>query len=355
MSIPFRPTSQSLQNTAIWMKRICRVAAGLGPMNGLGAFCPFRRVSPPLLVLPLVAMFAPMSASAQDIRLGDGISRYSNQALSTFGLVAIPNDSANGLSLKSKSNDDERYFSFQLGGGFRVHENTPIYLEGYLGYQRYDPTLVLSRPSGDLVVPVRWNGAAATGGIGYDWKLTDHWSLRPIVNVSLGHIVSDAAILGSLLPGITDTDEDFLIDGGMTSGGLGGSLLLNYKKRSEAMDVDIRVRHTHLELFSILSSAHLNARASAISTSVWSRIRVPIRGWNWQNRPVRSVWEASFTRYSGDQGRALDLDWLGKVGAGLEVDLSGTDVSIVSRGRVTLNYLFGEEYDGVAFGLGISF
>ncbi len=307
------------------------------------------------LVFFLVVVLLPLQTSAQDFRLGDGVSRFPNQALATFGLVAIPNDSANGLSLRNKSNDANEYFSFQLGGGFRLHEETPIYTEGYLGYQRYNPILIVSRPSGDMIVPVRWNGAAATGGIGYDWKLTNHWSLRPIMNASIGHIVSDAAILGNLLPGTPDADEGFLVDGGMSTGGLGGSLLLNYKKRSAAMDVDIRIRHTHLELTSIFGSANLNARASAISSSIWSRVRIPVRGLKWQNRPIRSVWEASITRYSGDQGKTLDIEWLGKVGAGLELELTGTEIGIVSRGRLTFNYLFGEEYDGVSIGLGISF
>ncbi|WP_425044222.1 hypothetical protein [Primorskyibacter sp. S87] len=308
-----------------------------------------------LVCVCLTLLLLAVPARSQDIRLGDGISRFPDQALSTFGFIAIPNDSASGLSLKSKSNDEERYLSFQVGGGFRVHENVPLYLEGYLGFQRYDPTLVLGRPSGDLIIPVRWNGAAATGGVGYDWKLDEHWSLRPIVNVSLGHIASDAAILGSLVSDALDVDTEFLIDGGMTTGGVGGSLLLAYKKRSPKADIDIRFRHTNLRLYSILGSADLNAKAKAVSTSAWTRLRFPIGNWQWQNRPIRSVWEASLTHYAGDQGRILDLDWLGKVGAGLELDVSGTNFSFVSRGRLMVHYLFGEEYDGLAMGVGISF
>ena len=70
------------------------------------------------------------------------------------------------------------------------------------------------------------------------------------------------------------------------------------------------------------SSSH--AQNITISTSVWAGARIPIENWRLLDRPVRSVWEASVTDYSGDQEEVLDISWLARVGTGLELDISGT-------------------------------
>ena len=53
--------------------------------------------------------------------------------------------------------------------------------------------------------------------------------------------------------------------------------------------------------------------------------------------------------------KVLDIDWLARVGAGLELDISGTNIGLISRARATVYYVFGEDYNGVALGLGVSF
>ena len=61
------------------------------------------------------------------------------------------------------------------------------------------------------------------------------------------------------------------------------------------------------------------------------------------------------TDYSGDQGEVLDISWLARVGTGLELDISSTNIGLISRARATVYYVFGEDYSGVALGLGVSF
>ncbi|MEP2030173.1 MAG: autotransporter outer membrane beta-barrel domain-containing protein [Paracoccaceae bacterium] len=321
---------------------------------GLAFNCLIKRVFCCFVVLAVWMCLASPSG-AQNIRIGDGGSRFADQALATFGLVAVPNETASALSLKKNGSDENAFFAGQFGGGFRVSPSIPIYLEGYLGFQRYDPLLIVERPTASQVAPVQWNGVSATGGVGYDFRLTDHWSFRPIANLSLGHIASDSSILAGLVSRRADDDLDFLVDGSMSTGGYGGSLLLNYEKKSRNGDIDVRIRHTHLELQSIFGDADLNAQATAVSTSLWTRARIPIGNWQMLGKPVRSVWEASITDYSGDQGKVLDIDWLARLGTGLELDTSGTKIGIVSRARAVVYYVFGEDYNGVALGLGVSF
>jgi hypothetical protein len=241
------------------------------PFGAWPASCRYLRSAVGSIIVLTASLFLASPVDAQDIKIGDGVGRFANQALATFGLVAVPDEPASALSLKKNGSDENAFFAGQVGGGFRVSQSIPIFLEGYLGFQRYDPLLIVETPSADLTVTGQWNGVSATGGVGYDFRLTEHWSLRPIANLSLGHIVSDASILGGLVSGDADGDLDFLIDGGMSTGGYGGSLLLNYEKKSRSGDFDIRIRHTHLELQSIFGDADLNARILSFKTAPTAR------------------------------------------------------------------------------------
>ena len=61
----------------------------------------------------------------------------------------------------------------------------PLYLEGFLGYSRYDPTFVFTDPGGLRTrIPVRWNNLSGTVGVGWSIPLTERLQFRPIVNAS---------------------------------------------------------------------------------------------------------------------------------------------------------------------------
>jgi len=100
--------------------------------------------------------------------------------------------------------------------------------------------------------------------------------------------------------------------------------MLEYLNHQRAYDLDFRLRHSFMQLASIGGSADLNAKAQAIATTAWVRARVPIKGWRAFGNPVRSVWQASIASYSGEQGDALGIDWLGKISVGIELETKNT-------------------------------
>lgn len=295
------------------------------------------------------------SAAAQVAAPNAEFEDFANRALATFGLVAVANDTASFLSVTKGGGDESSFRSSQLGGGFVWSNDIPLYLEGYLGFQRYDPHFILDKPTRDLDVRANWYGLAATGGIGWDFRLSGHWSFRPIVNVSIGKITSEANIQAPIVASDSGGDLDFLTNGHITAGGLGGTLMLEYQNHQKSYDLDIRLRHSYLHLTSIGSSADISASADAITTTGWVRARIPVSGWKAFGNPVRSVWQASVTSYSGDQGEVLGIKWLAKVGAGIELDTENTELPLVKRARLLVSYAFNDDYSGYSLGIGFNF
>lgn len=203
-----------------------------------------------ILIASLLILCLPGVARAQQTLdlPGDSLDIYANEALATFGLVAVPNETASAFAIENTQGDFNTFASAQIGGGgVPKWANRPVYLEGYLGLQRYDP--------------------------------------------------------------------EFLIN------------------REEASDITLR--------------------ATAVTTSAWGRARFPIDGSWIFHRPIKSLWEASLSAYPGDQAALLDIDWLARVGTGIEMDLSQSGVPIARRARLTVQYVFGDDYRGVSFGFGI--
>ena len=93
----------------------------------------------------------------------------------------------------------------------------------------------------------------------------------------------------------------------------------------------------------------------AETAAVLARLRVPIRGWNVFDAPVRSVYEASYAAFVGEQGELLDLPWLARVGTGLEFQTGGLARYAPPRVRVMLRYVFGEDVGALGVGAGIAF
>jgi hypothetical protein len=50
-----------------------------------------------------------------------------------------------------------------------VSKSFPLYLEGTLGYLRYDPDFIATSGEQEQSIPVKWNSFAATGGFGWDF------------------------------------------------------------------------------------------------------------------------------------------------------------------------------------------
>lgn len=306
----------------------------------------------------LLSLFAtPVQLTAQTLEDGLGLTVRDNVkgALSIMGIAAVPNESASTLVLIRNSGDtDELEFQGgQIGGGFRVSEKTPLYLEGYLGFNSYDPVYVFSAGGSDSEIPSNWNSIVATGGVGWQFDLNPHWKLRPMINFSIGRVQSDSSIAAQIISDALGEELDFLSDGGLTALGYGASLVAEYNKRWQSdIELDLRFRHMHMMIEPL--DTDLTSKAEAISTSAWSRVRVPsgIRAFS---KPVRYVGEFSASYLPGDQGLILDSQWLAQIGLGLEVDISETQAPVLSQVRLMTRYAVGENLEGFSFGLAISF
>lgn len=309
-----------------------------------------------IVAILTVAVPVPVHAAGLEDILFGAVKRNAKSALSVYGISAVPSETASTLIFESGSGDDAVSFSAtQLGGGFTVSDSFPLYAEGFLALNRYDPKLIISEGAETSRLPLKWTTVAATGGVGWDFSLTDHLVLRPMVHVSLGRVQSDISLGSTLIAQKLGLDVSFLRSGGLTVGGLGGSIGLEYNRRWENdYEVDFTLRHTHLRLEPIAGDKEINESADAITTGLWSRLRIPT-GLHLWDRPIRGVTEFSASWLPGDQGRALNTAWLLQAGAGMEIDFSETWVPLITTTRVVARYTHGEELQGFSVGLAASF
>jgi hypothetical protein len=268
--------------------------------------------------------------------------------------TVAPDVTTSSLAISNAATSSPGLSMTQVGGGFTWSKQLPLYLEGNAAYSRYDPVFVANDGTVERPVPVKWNSVSATGGIGWDFPLSEHWVARPIFNFTLGYVASDLAGVKWWLENNTDIDLSFLDGRRLKAYGLGGSLMLDYEKFTPEADDDLEIRYTRVGLRSYGDSpSGVVGSASAESASVWARRRVPT-GWGvaW-DRPVRYVYEAALTEFLGDQ-RELGLKWMGSLGFGLELDTSALD-RFATRWRLVGRYKFGANVHGWAFGIAASF
>lgn len=310
--------------------------------------------------LPVIATLVALTFGAPARAQTDpGLSQEAARAaLAVLGVGAIPNDTLGAFNVLSASGEATDFLSSQVGGGFHIKGDRPIYLEGFLGVQQYNPRIFLPRLRAAETLDVLWSSTTMTGGVGWDVDLPAGWVFRPMAHVTLGYVFSDAIFdqNGPLPPLPLPPDEiEDAVQGGLLAGGVGASLGLLQRRDFGAWDVEIRLRHAHLELFPIGAPEAGAARANAIKSSAFSRFRRDIPNWTLGGGQVRSVFDASAGYYFDDQAKVLGTDWLATVGAGLEVDARPYQVPYVSAGRVMLSYVFGEGYEGFSVGFGLSF
>jgi hypothetical protein len=139
-----------------------------------------------------------------------------------------PDVTTGSLSLRDSALSNPELSMTSLGGGGTLSESFPLYVEGTIALNRYNPTFI-SSGSSPVKIPVRWNSISGTGGIGWDFKLTDQFKIRPIFNVSLGHVESDLSIASRVIENKTGISLDFLNNGRLNAYGLGGSIVLDYE------------------------------------------------------------------------------------------------------------------------------
>jgi len=282
------------------------------------------------------------------------VQRLANAVLGVMSYTVTPDVTTSSLSVSNAPTGNPSLSMTQFGGGFTWSKQTPLYLEGNAAFSRYDPIFVVSSGGDTRQVPLKWNAVSATGGIGWDFPITEHWVLRPIFNFTLGTVASDLSLARWWIEDKHDVDLSFLDGGRFKAYGVGGSLMLDYEKFAPGADDDLEIRYTNVALhgYGDRSRSSVEGRASAESLGIWARRRVPT-GWTMFERPVRYVFEGAFTRFLSDQ-QETGLKQMTSLGVGLELDTSAEDIW-VTRWRAVVRYKFGPELQGWALGLAISF
>ncbi|WP_174525779.1 hypothetical protein U0026_14560 [Kluyvera intermedia] len=312
---------------------------------------------PRLTCLIAAALTFSLDAWAAD---GHRIKQRADAVMTLMSFMIVPDITASDLNIGSGTDDKSELAITQFGGGATMGESFPLYLEGALGYSRYDPQFVISDGDQSRRIPTKWNSLTTTGGIGWDFSLhRDRWGgnlvLRPIANVMLGTMASDLRIGAWALERHKNADYDFLDGGRLNAYGLGGSLMLDYELLSKSQDIDIELRYTGMSLqtFGNTSSA-VAGSATAQNLGLYLRRRAPIFDWTLLKSPVRYVLEGAHTEYLGDQRGKLGFDSLSSVGMGIEMDSSKYPV-FITRTRLVARYMFGNSTSGYGVGLAMSF
>lgn len=269
-------------------------------------------------------------------------------ALAALGFAVVPNPYSSLLTVETARDSNLKFRTGQLGGGKRFIEGSPLYLEGVVAFQYYEPeyaTLTGLKDDGT----VRWTSLSSTFGAGWEFALAEGLALRPTVDVALGRVTSSADVEGA-------GTKDYIAGDGMWAAGYGGALTLDYRLRAEDRWVDLVVRYTRMRLVPLGDYADVDASADVATTSTLARLRLPIRGWTQFGGPVRTVYEASYANYSGDQGEVLDIPWLARVGAGLEFETGLAARFAPSRAKVMFRIVKGaNDFNALTVGAGISF
>ena len=306
-----------------------------------------------LAIIGAAGVLAAGAASAQTVGGGD-VQDRANGVLTVLAITATPDSTTSSLSIRSGSSGDPRLNQIQTGGAFNVTDR--IYLEGFVGAARYDPRFVFSDGAAQRSLPTRWTGLAATGGVGYDFPLTDTLRFRPIANLSVGYVASDLRVARFFVePGSpADRTLDFLDGGDLWAGGLGASAMLDYELYRDAYEIDVELRYTHLHLEAApFSSSAVEGSAQAQTAALWSRLRTPT-GVALFGRPLRWVFEAAHSEFLGPQRGVLGFDFLTQLGAGVELDTTA-DAILVTRTRLVGRFVFGDNVQGFSVGLAASF
>jgi len=307
-----------------------------------------------LLALLLFACSVP--AHAQPVQRAVSsvdVQRLANGVLGVMSYTVAPDVTTSALAISNAAIGTPGLTMQQLGGSFTWSKSLPLYFEGNAAYSRFDPVFAATDGTGQGFVPVEWEAVSATGGIGWDFRISERWVVRPIVNVMLGTVASNLAIAKWWFNNNSNGDLTFLDGGRMKVYGVGGALMLEYETSAPEAEDNFQLRYTNVQLNSYdTPNLSVAGHAKAENVSLWARRRVPTP-WTALQRPVRWVFEGAYTNFLGDQ-RELGLKHMASLGLGIELDSSARDIW-VTRWRALVRYKFGENVHGVALGLAVSF
>lgn len=274
-------------------------------------------------------------------------------ALSALSVAATPNETLSSFSFLKASGDTSNFRSTQLRGGMNPFQNG-LHVEGLFAFQMYNPTLIFPEISPGDKLDVTWASVAATLGVGWEFPLANDWKLRPAGHFSLGHITADATLVGfPLLPSGSEAADS--VDGNLNSVGVGASLAVFREVPIGAWQAEYRIRHTFLEFYPINEPQAGNATASSNQTTLFSRHRYPLQNVEIFNLSSKLVLDAGLVLYHGDSATVLGTDWAATAGVGLEMETAGLVSRTVSSGRIMLNGVVTDEFNGLSLGFGLGF
>lgn len=303
-----------------------------------------------------VVLLAASRSGAQQFKpIGGNVQDRANAALTLMTFTVVPDAAASTVSIDSQTTANPDLTLWQLGYGMALSEKFPLYVEGFFGYDRYDPKFVATNGAQQREIPAKWTGVAGTLGAGWEFPLFGDFKFVPILNVSLGRVVSDSAAAGRLLELATgrNPDLDFLDKGRLDAYGVGGSAMLEYFRVRELTALEVTLRYTYLHLQSYGSSSDaVDGSSEAQTVGLWARWRAPT-GLVFLRRPLRYVTELSNSTYLGDNRGALGFNYLTSAGLGLEIDSSAYH-SVLTRTRLVGRYVFGHNVSGFSVGLAVT-
>jgi len=312
------------------------------------------------LPIVLTIILSTHASAIEPIVIDDSVIKERKDGILTLmGFTVLPDVTTSSLSINNAMSGGSDLSQTTLGGGFTISQDFPLYLEGTVGYSRYDSKFFAAEGDEAISLPIKWNSVSLTGGIGWDFPLTENkeLKLRPIFNFTFGHVESDISLLGRYLREHFDLDSDslkFLNGGRMNTYGFGGSIMLDWEHYREDYEIDVELRYTNIQLRSFESKySSIEGSSDANIISLWTRWRAPT-GMTILNKPLRYVLEGSNTTFLGAQRDALGFNYLSTVGVGFELDSSDYSV-FVTRTRLLYRYTFGENVSGHSIGLAMSF
>lgn len=309
------------------------------------------------LLVALFLMIAVIEGVYAQTALYNAANNYLKKRADAFmtitGYSLTPDVTTGSLSIRNKDGDNSDLQMISLGGGDRISANFPLYLEGTIAVNRYNPNFTDGIGNSSVTIPVHWNSVTGTGGIGWDFPITNELRFRPIANVMLGHLESDLSIASRVIENRKGVDLQFLNGGRMNSYGLGGSVMLDYENYKPNQEIDVELRYTNIPVQTFDTSTAVQGSADSQSLALWARSRIPTPI-TLLDRPLRAVFELAHTEFLGDLRGALGFNSLSSVGTGIELDRSASD-PIFTRIRVVFRYQFGQNVHGTSIGLAASF
>jgi len=98
-----------------------------------------------MVCICLVAFSENHANAAWDVNITEQeLQEIADGTLTLMAFTVLPDITTSSLSIDNAKADDPGLSQITLGGGFTISEKIPLYLEGMLGYSRYDPTFVAS-------------------------------------------------------------------------------------------------------------------------------------------------------------------------------------------------------------------